>query len=81
MARSPKRRVSSAKPQFGNNRSHSMKATRRKFNANMQSKRIFVPELGKTVKVRVSTSELRTIDKIGFTAFIKRRGLSLKHFE
>lgn len=81
MARSPKRSISGAKPQFGNNRSHSMKAIRRKFKANMQNKRIFVPELGKSVRVRVSTSEIRTIDKIGLREFLKRRGLTLKNVQ
>ena len=52
--------------------------TRRKFKPNMQTKRIFVPELDRYVRVRVSTSELRTIDKIGFVAFVKRQGLTLK---
>ncbi len=81
MARTPKRSVSNAKPQFGNNRSHSLKATRRKFEVNKQSKRIYVPELGKMVRVQVSAAELRTIDKIGLREFLKRRGLTLKSLE
>jgi len=76
MARN-KRRVSAAKPQFGQNKPFSQKRTRRQFKPNMQRKRIFVPELGRTVRVRISTSELKTIDKIGLNAFLKRRGLSL----
>lgn len=78
MARTGKRKVSAAKPQFGNNRSHSMKATRRQWKPNMQSKRLYVPELGKFVRVRVSAKEIRTIDKIGLPEFLKRRGISLK---
>ncbi len=74
-----KKRVSAAKPQFGNNKSFSQKRTRRQFKPNMQSKRIFVPEIGRSVRVKVSTSELRTIDKIGLTAFLRRRGLTLKN--
>ena len=77
MARTHKRRVSAAKPQFGNNRSHSLKATRRKWKPNMQSKRLYVPELKGFVRVKVSAKELKTIDKIGLTAFLKRRGISL----
>lgn len=73
-----KLRISSKKPMFGNARSFSMRATRRKFNPNMQNKRIYVPELDKFVRVRVSVDELRTIDKIGLQAFMKRQGLSLK---
>lgn len=78
MARTGKRKVSAAKPQFGNNRSHSMKATRRQWKPNMQSKRLYVPELGRSVRVRVSAKEMRTIDKIGLASFLKRRGLTLK---
>ena len=73
-----RKRISTAKPQFGNNKPFSQKRTRRKFKPNMQSKRIYVPELGRAVRVRVSTSELKTIDKIGMREFLKRRGMSLK---
>lgn len=73
-----RRQVTQAKPMFGNKRSFSMKATRRQFKPNMQNKRIFVPELDRWVRVRVSTSELKTIDKIGLNAFLKRRGMSVK---
>jgi large subunit ribosomal protein L28 len=45
----------------------------------MQSKRIYVPELQRHVRVRISVEELRTIDKIGLVAFLKRQGISLKH--
>jgi large subunit ribosomal protein L28 len=73
-----KHKITAAKPQFGNARSFSMRATRRKFLPNMQNKRIFVPELGQFVRVKVSVAELKTIDKIGLPEFMKRRGLSLK---
>lgn len=73
-----RKRISGAKPQFGNNVSFSQKKTRRQFKPNMQYKRIYVPELGYSVRVRISVSELRTIDKIGLKAFLEKRGLSLK---
>jgi large subunit ribosomal protein L28 len=72
-----KHKISSKKPMFGNARSFSMRATRRKFNPNMQTKRIYVPELDRHIQVRVSVDELRTIDKIGLRAFLKRQGISL----
>lgn len=72
-----KRKISAVKPQFGNNRSHSLKATRRQFKPNYQSKRLWVPELDKFVRVTVTASELRTIDKIGLRTFLKRQGLTL----
>lgn len=73
-----KRKVSAAKPQFGNNVSFSQKKTRRKFKPNMQSKRIYVPELKRMVRIRVSVSEMRTIDKIGLAAYLKTRGLKVE---
>lgn len=73
-----RRKVTKAKPQFGNNFPFSQKKTRRKFNPNMQSKRIYSPELGRWVKLRVSTKEIRTIDKIGLREFLKRRGITLE---
>ena len=42
---------------------------------NLQSKKVFVPELGKTVKVTVSTSGLRTITKNGAYKTLKKAGL------
>ena len=42
---------------------------------NLQSKNIFVPELGKSVKVTVSTSGLRTITKNGAYKTLKKAGL------
>ena len=43
----------------GNNRSHSLRATRRKWNVNLQTVTIMVD--GKPKKVRVSARALRTL--------------------
>ncbi len=72
-----KRNISQVKPAFGNSRSFSMGATRRKFQPNYQTKAIYVPELGRAVRVRVTTGELRTIDKIGLAEFMRRQGRSI----
>lgn len=72
-----KRNISGKKPMFGNARSFSMRANRRQFKLNMQTKRIYVPELGRKVEVKVTVDELRTIDKIGLMAFLKRRGINV----
>lgn len=72
-----KTKVTGVKPMFGNKRSHSMRATRRKWQPNLQNKRIYVPEVDRYVRVQVTAGELRTIDKIGLMAFLKRRGLKL----
>ena len=73
-----KRKISAVKPQFGNNRSHSLKAVRRQFRPNYQSKRLWVPELDRFVRVTVTAKELRTIDKIGLREFLKRRNMTVQ---
>ena len=73
-----KRKITQKKPLFGNNRPFSLKATRKKQNPNLQWKKIFVPEIGRNVRVRVSAKELRTIDKIGLPEFLKRQGRTLQ---
>ena len=55
----------------GNNVSHDMNKTKRKFNANLIKKRFYIPEEDKWVTLKVSTSALKTINKIGITAAIK----------
>ncbi|KAL1918395.1 mitochondrial 54S ribosomal protein bL28m [Calcarisporiella thermophila] len=51
--------------QFGNNNPFSKKKTRRNWLPNVQSKRIFSEALNSYVKLNVTTSILRTIDKKG----------------
>lgn len=48
---------------FGNTRSHSLRATRRTWQANLQKKRVFDPATGEYKTMRVSTSYLRTLAK------------------
>ncbi len=62
----------------GNNVSHAMNHTRRVQKANLQYKRLFVPELDRFVRVRLSTRALRTVSKIGLMQFIRKQGLTLK---
>ena len=45
---------------------------------NVQDKRIFVPELGRWIRLRLSTRALRTITKKGLMRFLKDEGLRLK---
>ena len=42
---------------------------------NLQKKRIFVPELNRTVTLMLSTSAIRTIQKNGAYATLKKAGL------
>ncbi|MDP3277277.1 MAG: 50S ribosomal protein L28 [Deltaproteobacteria bacterium] len=60
----------------GNKVSHSNIKTKRWQNPNLQERRIFVPELKRHVNLRVTTRELRTLDKLGFVAYAKKLGLN-----
>ncbi len=65
-------KLTGKKPISGNNVSHSNRKTKRRFVPNIQKKRFFVPELGKFVTLRISTSAIRTINKLGVYAYIKK---------
>ena len=54
----------------GNNVSHAMNKTKRRFNANLVKKRFFIPEEDKWVTLKVSTSALKDINKKGISAVI-----------
>lgn len=64
--------------QVGNRVSHSNIKSKHRFLPNLQKKRLWSDNLGKFVTLRVATSTLRTIDKIGLDAYAKRAGLKLK---
>lgn len=65
-------------PMAGNNVSHAHNKTRRRQLPNLQWKRIYIPELDRTVRVRLSTRALRTIDKKGLLSYLRDEGLKLK---
>lgn len=54
----------------GNSVSHSNKKTKRRFFPNLQTKKLYIPELDKTITLKISTSALRTIDKKGIYKYI-----------
>ncbi|CAN5363203.1 50S ribosomal protein L28 [soil metagenome] len=56
----------------GNRVSHSNHKTKRRFNPNLQTKKFFMPETGEWITLKVSTSAIRTINKIGITEAITR---------
>ena len=56
---------------FGNNVSHALNRTKRRFNVNLIKKRFYIPEEDKGVTLKISTSALKTINKIGIQAAIK----------
>jgi large subunit ribosomal protein L28 len=59
------------------NVSHSNIKTKRWQNVNVQNRRLWVPELGRHVSLKVTTSDLRSIDKVGLLAYAKKHGIKL----
>lgn len=55
----------------GNNVSHAMNKSKRKFNVNLVKKRFYIPEEDKWITLKVSTSALKNINKKGISAVIK----------
>mgnify|MGYP001273188005 CR=1 FL=1 len=70
-------KITGKKPLVGNNVSKSHRKTKRRQIPNLQTKKIFVPELDRFVQVKVSVTALKTIDKLGLVPYLKKQGLSL----
>tara|TARA_Y100001960_G_C14695937_1_gene839023 strand:- start:103 stop:342 length:240 start_codon:yes stop_codon:yes gene_type:complete len=69
--------ITGKRPRVANNVSKANNKTKRRQLPNLQSKRIFVPELGKTVKLKLSVKAIKTIDKYGLLPYLNKKGLSL----
>lgn len=59
------------------NVSHSNIKTKRWQNVNIQTRRVYVPELGRFVTLKLTTRDIRTIDRIGVMAYAARYGVKL----
>ena len=70
-------KITGKKTLVGNNVSKSQIKTKRRQLPNLQTKKIFVPELNKFVQIKVSVAALKTIDKLGLVSYLKKQGLSL----
>lgn len=57
--------ITGKKLMSGNNVSHSQRKTRRVFNVNIQETSVYSEALGTTVRIKVSTAGLRTLDHKG----------------
>ena len=60
------------KAMVGNNVSHANNRSRRRFEPNLQKKRFFIPELDKWVTLKIATSAMRTINKLGIFEYLKK---------
>ena len=69
--------LTGARPGYGKSVSHSHTRTSRRWEPNIQTRRYHVPSLGRTVRLRLSTDAIKTIDRIGIdaaVAIIRGRG-------
>jgi large subunit ribosomal protein L28 len=57
--------ITGKRPIFGNKVSHANNRTRRRWEPNLQWKRIWIPSDGRFVRMRISTRGLRTMEKVG----------------
>ena len=71
-------KLTNKKPLVGYNVSHSNNKTKKRQLPNLQTKRIYLADEDRWVRVRLSTRALRTVTKKGLKAFLKDQGLRLK---
>jgi len=64
--------ITGKKAMVGNNVSHSKSRTKRKFNVNLFSRKLYWVEEECWISLKVSASGLRTINKIGLDAALKK---------
>ena len=62
---------------LGHHVSHSNIKTKRWQNVNIQTRRIWVPEFKRYVTLKLTTRDIRTIDKLGLLEYAKRHGVKL----
>jgi large subunit ribosomal protein L28 len=63
--------ITGKRTRVGNNVSHANNKTKRKFYPNLQKKKFFVPEDGKWITLKLSTTAIKTINKKGISAVLK----------
>jgi large subunit ribosomal protein L28 len=64
--------ITGKKPLSGNLVSHSMRHTKRRQMPNLQVKRVWVPEEGRFVKMKVSARAIKAISRNGASATIAK---------
>lgn len=64
--------ITGKKASVGNNVSHSKRRTKRKFEVNLHKKKFYWVEQDMWIELLVSAKALRTINKIGLNAALKK---------
>lgn len=70
--------ISGKARQTGNRVSHAKNRRKHVFSANLHTRRFFLPSEDKYVKLKVSTRMMRTIDKLGIEATLKKYKVDVK---
>ncbi len=69
--------ISGKKPMTGNNVSHANNRTKRRFLPNLQTKKFWIPEEKRWIRLSLTTKAIKTIDKRGIKSILKETGSSL----
>ncbi|MEH0157579.1 50S ribosomal protein L28 [Limibacter armeniacum] len=64
--------ITGKRVRVGNNVSHANNKTKRTFSPNLHKKKFYIPEEDKWITLKVSTTALRTINKNGISAVLKK---------
>ena len=71
-------KLTGKKPLVGFSVSHAHNKTKKRQLPNLQNKRLFVPELGRWVRIRLTSRALRTVTKKGLMNYLRDSGLKLR---
>ncbi len=64
--------VTGKKPRVGQNVSHANNKTKRRFLTNLHYRKIWVEELGRFVRLRLTAHGLRTLEKVGVMKVLEK---------
>ena len=67
--------ISGKRAMFGNNVSKAINKTKRRFEVNLISKKFFLPSQNKWINLKVSSRTLKTINKNGIEAVLKKSNI------
>lgn len=69
-------RITGKKPLIGNNVSHANNRTKRRFLPNLQTKKFWIPEEKRWIRLTLTAKAIKTIDKRGIKSILKEKGFS-----
>ena len=71
-------KLSDRGPMHGNSVPWSKKKTKRQWQPNVQNYTVFVPELGRSYKIKASVRAMKSVNKMGLMAYLRKNDLTLK---